>query len=108
MYLAPNGPEVTVDVWISTGKEGLWTFFEKHLSFMRDEETSIASVVITAEHVPGILISQPRSGQSFGRKIAVFAAGDRIFRVTCLDKDDSRALKVFEQLVESFQPEVKQ
>jgi len=98
----PNGPEVTIDVWVDASKPDVASFFEAHLAFMRDGETSIASVVVSKQHVAGMLLSQPRSGQSFGRKAAVFAVGDRVFRITCLDKDDERARKVFERLVQSF------
>ena len=103
----PDGPEVTIDVWVDAKKPDVWTFFRKYLTFLRDEETSIASVVVSARHLPGVLLAQPRSGQSFGHQTAVFALDDRIFRVTCLDKDNKRARKVFDQLVESFEPEVK-
>lgn len=104
----PDGPEVTIDVWVDARSTGVWAFFERYLSFMRDEETSIASVVVSARHVPGVMLSQPRSGQSWGRQTAVFAFGNRVFRVTCLDKDNARARKVFDRLVEHFEPEVKQ
>ncbi len=103
----PDGPEVTIDVFVDPKKPDAWTFFERNLSFMRDEETSVASAVVSALHVPGLLLTQPRSGQSFGHKAAVFAVGDRIFRVTCLDKDAPRARKVFERLLETFTAEGK-
>lgn len=98
----PNGPEVTVDVWVDPSQPGVAAFFEAHLSFMRDGETSLASVVVSKQRAAGMLLAQPRSGQSFGRKAAVFAVGDRVFRITCLDKDDERARKVFEHLLETF------
>ena len=102
----PGGPQVTVDVWVDPSREGVWPFFEKYLAFMRGEQTSVASVVISRQRVQGILLLEPRSGQSYGHKVAVFAVGARVFRVTCLDKDDPRALKVFDHLVESFDAEV--
>src|SRR4051812_36906430 len=44
----PNGPEVTIDVWVDAKKPDVWSFFEQYLSFLRDEETSIASAVLSA------------------------------------------------------------
>ena len=101
----PQGPEVTIDVWVDPKTTNVWTFFEKYLPFLRTEETSVASVVVTTHHVAGVLLAQPRSGQSFGHQTAVFAFNGRVFRVTCLDKDDVRARKVFDRLVESFNAE---
>ena len=98
----PNGPEVTVDVWVDARGSDLARWFEVNLAFMRDAETSIASVVVSKQRAGGMLLSQPRSGQSFGRESAVFAFGGRVFRVTCLDKDDVRARKVFERVLETF------
>jgi hypothetical protein len=98
----PTGPEVTVDVWVDPSKPDVSAFFEAYLAFMRDGETAIASGVVSKQRVAGLLLAQPRSGQSFGRKAAVFAVGDRVFRITCLDKDDARARKVFERLLETF------
>ncbi|MHB8875121.1 MAG: hypothetical protein ACYC8T_15655 [Myxococcaceae bacterium] len=103
----PNGPEVTVDVWVDPERRELGRFFESFLSFLRDEETSIASVVVSRQRVAGMLLSQPRSGQSFGQKAAVFAVDGRVFRITCLNKDDPRALKVFERVVQTFDAEAR-
>lgn len=103
----PDGPEVAIDVWVDPKTTNVWTFFEEYLSFLRTEETSIASVVVSTHHVAGVLVAQPRSGQSFGHQTAVFAINGQVFRVTCLDKDDPRARKVFERVVVSFDARAK-
>ena len=103
----PGGPEVTVDVWVALEPVELSKFFDTYLDFLRQADTSVVSVAVTPRRVAGLLLSQPRSGQSFGHLSAVFAIGARVFRITCLDKDDARARTVFEHVLESFEAEAR-
>ena len=101
----PGGPDVTVDVWESPRPVDVVKFVDAWLGFLRDADTTTVSVAVTPRRVEGLLFAQPRSGQSFGRLTAVFAVGARVFRITCLDKDDVRARAVFERVLETFDAE---
>ncbi len=97
----PQGAEVTVDVFVDAGPAEPGRFFEQHLSFLRQPEVSIASVMVEGPRRPGLLFVQPR-GQAFARRTVLFAEGARVFRVTCLDADDARARAVFEHVLATF------
>ena len=54
--------------------------------------------------VPGILLREPRSPQALSQAVGVFASGDQVFRVTCLDEEgnaDNRRL--FERVIEDLE-----
>ncbi len=98
----PNGAEVTVDVFFDAGPADVGRFFEQHLSFLRQPEVSVASVLVKGPGRPGLLFVQPR-GQAFARRTVLFAFGQRVVRVSCENADDERARAVFEHLLETLQ-----
>ena len=100
----PRGVEVTVDVWLDPERRDAAIFLDKVLPFLRHEGASLASVMIARPRVLGLLIAQPHTGQSFARRTALFCVGGRVFRVTCHDADDARERKVFERILDSFEP----
>jgi hypothetical protein len=97
----PEGAEVTVDVFYDAGPAEAGRFFEEHLPFLRQPEVSIASVMVEGPRLPGLLFVQPRM-QAFARRTVLFASGERVVRITCLNADDTRTRAVFERVLKTF------
>ncbi|MFT3839950.1 MAG: hypothetical protein QM723_23385 [Myxococcaceae bacterium] len=92
----PNGAEVTVDVWDTGVPIEAGHFFETYLPFLRAPNVGIATVLVPGPNVAGLLFTQPR-GQAFARRTVVFAQGNRVVRLTCLNDEDERTRLVFER-----------
>lgn len=101
----PGGVAVTVDAWDNPEGLALAPWFERHLAFMRVPPALTAEGTAAAARVPALLVSQPRSEQSLGRDVAVFALGGRIYRITCHDRDDARSHEVYARVLATFTAE---
>ena len=103
----PRGPELAVDLWSNPARLPLARWFDRHLAFVRDGHAAVDWVPLTRHHVMGMLIERPRSPQAYGQRIALFALGARVIRVTCLDRDEAGALAAFEEVIRSFELEAQ-
>ena len=100
----PWGAEVTVDAWENTGGVLLQPWIERHLSFLYLGEPSLFSGPASARALPSLGFHHVRTGQSFARRTVVFAAGRRVFRITCENADDPRQLRIFEEVLRGLEP----
>ena len=98
-----NGPAVSVDVWHNPEGLELARWFQANLSFLLEKDTAVLSRSATRLRVEARVLEQPRTGQAFARKVAVFALGKRVFRVTCVNRDDRDSLAAFDRLLDSFE-----
>ncbi len=101
---------MVIDVWDNPTHRALDEWFNEHLSFLVDGETRVSQLEVTRGKLPAMLLEQPRSAQAISLGVAVFAQGDQIFRVTCIDADAEvsavpRAL--FDSLLQDLELEVK-
>jgi hypothetical protein len=94
----PNGAEVTVDVWDNGAPAEAGHFFETYLPFLRGPDVAIATILVPGPNVPGLLFAQPR-GQAFARRTVLFAQGNQVVRITCLNDEDDRTRRVFERVL---------
>jgi hypothetical protein len=94
---------LAIDLWQNPRALPLAKWFDENLSFVRDGNEFIKWRGMTRAGVTGMLIERPRSVQAYGQRIALFEAGSRIVRVTCVDEDDPRALAAFELVLGSFE-----
>ena len=90
------GPAVGIDVWMNPDGILLEKWFATNLGFMSASGSTIK------RSANGILVEQPRSSQSHGRRAAIFRVGARVLRVTCHDVADVAAEKAFEAVVRSL------
>lgn len=100
----PWGAEVTVDAWDNPAKVSLEAWVEAHLSFLYLGEPSLFSGPASARSLPSLGFHHVRTGQAFARRTVVFAAGARLFRVTCENADDARMLRIFDEVVRTLEP----
>ncbi len=96
-----RGQLLLVDVFDNPDRLTLGQFFEVHLGWLRDPSTSVLDGVAGKDGVPALLVDQPRTGQAWAQRLAVFALGDRILKVSCLNRDDPILLRLFERALES-------
>lgn len=97
---------VRIDLWDNPEKLSLQQWFERHLAFTVADGATVEQRRVGVSHAEGIVVNQLRSPQSEARRIAVFASGARIVRVTCYDSADEQSVKVFDRVTESFDSEV--
>lgn len=100
----PWGPEVTVDAWDNPAGALLQPWVERHLSFLFLGDPALFSGPASARALPSLGFHHVRTGQSFARRTVVFAAGRRVFRVTCENAEDPRMLRLFEEMVRALDP----
>lgn len=92
-------PLVSIEVWDNPRHQTLDEWFEGNLAFMGASGATLERGRAGKDGWDAILVTQPRSPQSEERKAAVFAAGDRMIRVTCYDAQDERSARTFEELL---------
>ena len=80
-----DGVAVLIDVWDNPGHRALDDWFGEHLAFLIDAETRVSERAVTKHGLRALLLEQPRSEQAISMAVAVFAAGEQVFRVTCID-----------------------
>ena len=101
----PRGAALSVDIWSNPTRLPLARWFDRHLAFVRDGHAAVDWVPLTRHQVMGMLIERPRTPQAYGQRIALFALGARVIRVSCYDRDEPDALAAFEQVVGTFELE---
>lgn len=90
---------LAVEVWDNPTSLPVGPWFEQHLSFVRDGHERVSWRMLSSHRVRGMLIRQPRSPQAFGQRMAIFSAGGKVVRVTCLNEDVPATLAAFQQVV---------
>lgn len=101
--VAPAGPAVSIDVWRNPERTPLGAWFDKHLAYLLAPGS-------TASRKPSrIVISQPRSPQSYGRRVEVFVLGgpgheQRMVRVTLHNEADEPSRKAYERVLITLEP----
>lgn len=101
--LTDRGEErLRVELWHNPGRSPLDTWFEAHLAFMRDGLARVSWEPVAPGQARGMLFAWPRSGQSAGQRIVLFALQDQVIRVTCQDGQDAALVAAFRALLGSF------
>ncbi len=100
----PWGAEVTVDAWDNPEGQLLQAWVERHLGFLYFGDPALFSGPASARGLPSLGFHHVRTGQSHARRTVVFAAGRRVFRITCEDAEDARMLRLFEEMVRALVP----
>lgn len=102
------GPAVSIDVWSNPDGTVVEKWFDTYLGFMAAPDATVK------RNPRGVLVDQPRSTQSYGRRAAIFPVTPRtrtsppaatatlMVRVTCHDVADPLAVKAFERVVRSL------
>lgn len=94
-----DGVLVELGVFRDAKRRSLADFVTATLPFLRAPESTSMPWTATSEKRPAVLFEQPRSGQQFARRDAVFRVGDRVVHLTCLNLEDRAAVTVFEALL---------
>ena len=93
-----------MDVFANPDHLSLSAYLEAHLSFLKNPAVAVTQGHAGKASVPAALIDQPRSGQAFGQRLAVFALSDgRIVRLACPDRDTPALALLFEKALVSFE-----
>ncbi|MBI3185625.1 MAG: hypothetical protein HYZ28_26095 [Myxococcales bacterium] len=98
-----EGPTVAVEVWTNPRRLELSRWFHEHQAFLLEKDTAVLSRSATRQKVEALVLEQPRTGQAFARKVAFFTLGQRVFRVTCVNRDDRNTLAAWERLLDTFE-----
>ncbi len=96
---------VRVDVWDNPRQLPLQAWFDTYLSFTVTNGATAEHRLAGKSRVDAIIVDQPRSPQSEARRLAVFALGSQVVRVTCFDADDTRSVETFDRVLASFERE---
>jgi len=99
---ALSTPVLQVDVWDNPSGLSLQQWFDAHLAFSVTEGTTVTHRDVGRERTEAIVVDQPRSPQSDPRRIATFATGGRIVRVTCYDSADPSSVTTFDEALATF------
>lgn len=97
-----EGPEVAIEVFDNPDALSLVAFFDRHFAWMRGDEVAVSQGVVGQRRRPAIVIEQPRSPQMFAQRTVVLQLDGRVHRVTCANRDEPRALAVFERVLDSL------
>jgi hypothetical protein len=100
-------PVVRIDVWDDPQGLEVTVWTEQHLRHLLDGAAAARPQLMTPRRLEGLLLEHPRSPQALARTTALLATGGRVFRVTCLDRDDAAAQALFERLVDELDPEAR-
>lgn len=103
LVLRTAGQLLLVDVFENPERLSLQEFFDTHLAFLRDPLTLVIEGQGGTDRTPAILLDQPRTGQAWAQRLAVFQLGQRIVKLSCLDRDDPTQLWLFEQALEQIE-----
>ena len=104
--VGPKGAALEVQVWHNVEGLELDAWFERYLGSLRAADPTPARGVATEQRAPAIFLEFPRSPQSTRQRMAVFALGDRVYRLVCFDADDESAVLLFERALAGFAVEV--
>lgn len=93
-----------VGVFANPERLPLSTYVEAHLSFLRIPAVAITEGVAGKTGARAVLFDQPRTGQAFGQRVAVFALSDgRVVKLACPNRDEPSLALLFEKSLASFE-----
>ena len=93
---------VTVDLWPDPLRLGAAGAMADLLGWLLDGRSRVSLLNAGRRRMPAFLLSQPRSPQSYGRRLLLVGSGGVLARITCEDTADARALAAFELAAASF------
>lgn len=82
-----NGIAVIIEVWDNPTRQPLEDWFYENMAFLIDEETRVSHREVTTANLPAFLLEQPRSPMAISLGFAIFAAEERVYRVSVVDAD---------------------
>lgn len=98
-----DGYELEIGVWNNARQLDLEAWISTYATFLRSADTTTLLWKATPEHVRAVLFEQPRDGQTWARRSAVFAVGERIIKITVFNRDDARSEAEFEAILDGLQ-----
>jgi len=101
------GTVLRIDVWDDPERLGLRAWFDKYLSFTSLSASTLDRTSVGLQQLPAIVVDQLRSPQSQARRIVVLEHAGRVFRITCLNSEDETARQVLQEVLDSFEPQVR-
>lgn len=96
---------VRIDIWDDPDRRELSVWAQQHLGFLLDDATTIQPTAVTPARLEGLLLEHSRSPQAHPRTSVLLATGGRVFRVTCLDSEDTAARAIFDRIVAELETE---
>lgn len=99
----PQGFELEIGVFRDAGALELEDWIASYAAFLKTADTTRLLWHATRAHLRAQLFEQPRDGQTWARRTAVFRAGNRIIKLSCLNKDDPRSEAEFETILEQLE-----
>jgi hypothetical protein len=100
-----SGPVLRVEVWHNDEGLAQEAWFDKYMAFTLAGKATSSARAVGLARAPAIVVDQPRI-QAPARRLAVVAIGERVFRITCLDREDPASREAFETVARSFDAEV--
>lgn len=94
-----DGEVVEVGVFENPKRLGLEAFIAAALPHWRVSEHTEMSWTATAAKVPAVLFEQPRTGQQYASRGAVFLLGARVIVISCRNTEDRFAVGAFEAVL---------
>ncbi len=103
LYLTQGGDLlVTVNMWPDPLRLGAAGAMTRALAWLLDRDSRLEVRTAGRRAVPAFLLVQPRSPQSYGRRIALLGSGGVVARITCENTSDVRAVAAFELAMSTF------
>lgn len=99
----PDGYELEIGVWRNARHLSLEDWIASYATFLRSADTTTLLWQATPAHVTARLFEQPRDGQTWARRSAVFLMGSRVVKITVLNRDDARSEAEFEAILEQLE-----
>jgi len=94
-----DGELLEIGVYDDPKHRSLDAFVKATLPMLLTPDTTKMPWLATSERRAALLFEQPRTGQQFGRRAAVFRIGSRVVHVTCVNIEDPKAVAAFEAVV---------
>ena len=99
----PEGAEVEVGVWSNPAHLELSAWVSANAPYLLTPDRFEGPGWASGGRIPARRFEHPRSGQQFARRTAVFARGERVFSVTCWNRDDARSAAEFEKILDGIE-----
>lgn len=97
--VGPQVEEVELGLYRNPKQLALGAWVDATLPFLRAPEHTVLPWFATRARVPAVLFEQPRSGQQYARRTAVFRLGERVVALSCRNIESPRAVAAFEAIL---------
>lgn len=101
--VGPQVEEVELGLFRNPKQLELNAWVDAALPFLRSPEHTVLPWFATRARVPAVLFEQPRSGQQYARRTAVFRLGERVVSLSCRNIESPRAVAAFEAILASLE-----